>query len=526
MARTKASGRSKHSHRFSEVPRARIPRARFDRSHGYKTTFNGGLLIPVFCDEIIPGDTMRLNMTAFARLATPINPVMDNMYLDAFFFFVQNRTLWDNWPKFMGEQTNPGDSIDFLVPQVTNLGTIAENSIYDYFGIPLSTFEASQGINALPFRGYVKIYNDWFRDQNLVNSESFVTDDGPDPVGRFRLRRRGKRHDYFTSALPWPQKGDSVQLPLGTSAEVGTLAASGTNVQVRNQTTPANFFTLQGNVNPVVFQGGTTAGAANLVADLATATAATVNQLRQAFQIQKLLERDARSGTRYPEVLEAHFGVVDPSMAVLQRPVYLGGSSNPVNITPIAQTSETQTTGGNTPQGNLSAMGTVNANAGFIQSFTEHGYVIGLVSVRADLSYQQGIERYWSRRTRYDFYFPVLSMLGEQAILNQEIFHSGVVATDEAVFGYQERHAEYRYKPSLITGKFRSKATATLDPWHLAQNFAALPVLNASFIHDTPPIDRVIAVQDEPHFLFDAYFDYQCVRPMPVYGIPGLIDHM
>ena len=525
MARTKASGRSRHSHRFSEVPSAKIPRARFDRSHGYKTTFNGGLLIPVFCDEIIPGDTMSLNMTAFARLATPINPIMDNLYLDSFFFFVPSRLLWDNWEKFMGEQINPGDSIDFLVPQITNLGTIAEQSIYDYFGIPISTFDASQGINALPFRAYVMIYNHWFRDQNLVTSESFVTDNGPDPVGRFRLRRRGKRHDYFTSALPWPQKGDSVSVPIGTAAAIATDAAALTDVSVLSTAQSNSYRKLDAAATHVRQASIVGVEADRLYADLSNATASTVNQLRQAFQVQRLLERDARSGTRYPEVLQAHFGVTDPSMAVLQRPQYLGGSVNPVNITPIAQTSET-TGSSNTPQGNLAAMGTVNAQGGFTQSFTEHGYVIGLVSVRADLSYQQGIERFWSRRTRYDYYFPVLSMLGEQAILNQEIFHSGVPATDEAVFGYQERHAEYRYKPSLITGRFRSKAASTLDPWHLSINFGSLPVLNASFIHDTPPIDRVIAVNTEPHFLFDAYFQYSCVRPMPVYGVPGLIDHL
>jgi hypothetical protein len=508
------------SHNFSQIPKADIQRSSFDRSHGVKTTFDAGKLIPILVDEALPGDTFKLNMTAFARLATPINPIMDNMYMDTHFFSVPIRLLWDNWQKFNGEQIDPGDSIDYLIPTITApAGGYAEGSMYDYFGIP--TKVAGLEHSALWNRAYNLVWNEWFRDENLQDSLTVSRGDGPDPDTDYTLQRRGKRHDYFTSALPWPQKGAAVQLPLGTSAPIATDATSGidyVNVFADGGITERTLLSDATGVHPRTTK---IAGSELLYADLSDATAATINELRQAFQVQRLLERDARGGTRYIELIKSHFGVSSPD-ARLQRPEYLGGGSTPVNITPVTQQSSTDAT---TPQGNLAAFGTANLyNHGFSKSFTEHCIIIGMVSVRADLTYQQGLNRMFSRSTRYDFYWPALSHLGEQSILNKEIFADGTV-TDDAVFGYQERYAEYRYKPSTITSLFRSNATASLDAWHLSQDFASLPALNSSFIEDNPPVDRIVAVPSEPDFIFDSHMSLRCVRPMPVYSVPGLIDH-
>jgi len=518
------------------IPKADIPRSKFDCQSTHKTTFDAGYLVPVYVDEVLPGDTFNLNMTAFARLSTPLFPIMDNMHLESFFFFVPNRLIWDNWQKFMGQQTNPGDSISYVVPQqVSPTNGYAIGSLQDYMGLPtVGQVDTGRTVSHGAFwtRAYNLIYNEWFRDENLQNSVVVDKGDGPDTVTNYTLLRRGKRKDYFTSALPWPQKGSSVTLPLGTSAPVISTGVpptfsttQATNAQLVTNGSPDRLVAigLNGNNNPAWF--GTTTG---LYADLSAATAATVNQLRQSFQIQKLLERDARGGTRYTEIIRSHFGVVSPD-ARLQRPEYLGGGSTSININPIAQTSGTNASGTTTPLGNLAAMGTGLAhNHGFTQSFVEHGVIIGIVAVRADLTYQQGLAKMWSRSTRYDFYFPAFATLGEQAVLNKEIYVTGDTTQDNGVFGYQERWAEYRYYPSRISSLFRSTAAGTIDGWHLAQKFTALPTLNTTFIQDTPPVARTLAVgasANGQQFIFDSFFDVKKARPMPMYSVPGLIDH-
>jgi hypothetical protein len=506
------------SHQFSQAPTADIPRSSFNRSHGYKTTFDAGYLIPVYVDEALPGDTITMNPTMFARLNTPIYPIMDNMFLDVHFFSVPVRQIWDNFRKFTGEQANPSDSTDYTVPVSTApaSGGYSNQSLQDYMGLP--TQVASYEHSALFTRAYNHIYNEWFRDQNLVDSATVDTDDGPDNPNNYVLRKRGKRHDYFTSALPWLQKGDAVDLPLGDSALVSVNADTQDRLSIMGSDGSAHKLLVNGSaidLNAV----DSTVNDWTMYADLSTATAATINQLRQAFQIQKLLERDARSGTRYSEIVKAHFGV--SFMDVTYRPEFLGGTSTPINVTSVPQTSET----GTTPQGTLAAFGTATLQGGgFTKSFTEHCVVMGIASVRADLTYQQGLNRMFSRSTRYDFYWPALAHIGEQAVFNKEIYLDGS-ANDEDVFGYQERWAEYRYKPSLITGKLRSNDALTLDAWHLSQEFGSLPALNQTFIEETPPMDRVVAVTTEPDFLMDCYFNLQCARPMPLYSVPGLIDH-
>lgn len=556
--------RKSTQHLFSQIPATNIPRSVFDRSHNVKTTFNSGLLVPFYVDEVLPGDSFKLDASLFARLATPIVPFMDNVYLETFFFFVPNRLLWDHWQAFNGEKINPNDSTDYLVPQAT--ATNAQNlSLWDYMGLPTNVAN-KLSVSALPFRAYYRIWNEWFRDENLQDSDNvgLQTNDETLDVTSLMPLRRGKRHDYFTSCLPWPQKGPGVEISIGGAADVSISSATSPftlqtqadiplnhNSQAYNIPKGSSFSPLYDfsfGVGPIGLARASTASASlgsiqgpgiyhgednpskpvNLVipelkgsANLATATPISINDLRQAFQVQRLYERDARGGTRYTEILRSHFGVVSPD-ARLQRPEYLGGSSTRININPVQQTSGTTDT---SPQGNLAAFGVAgDVFHGFSKSFVEHGIIVGLVNVRADLTYQQGVPRMWSRKGRFDYYWPALAHLGEQAVLNKEIFAQGS-ADDDKVFGYQERWAEYRYFPGQITGKFRSTDPQSLDVWHLAQKFDTLPTLSKQFIEDNPPIERVVAVQDEPQFLLDSYIRLKCARPMPVYSVPGLVDH-
>lgn len=523
--------RSVMKHRFSEVPSVEIPRSKFNRNHGYKTTLDAAYLCPIFIDWAVPGDTFKLNMHAIARLATPIYPIMDNMFLDTFFFAVPIRLLWSNFKKFCGEQVDPGDSIAYTIPQVT-LNNVANESLYDYFGLP-TKIAANYTVNNLDGRCYNLIWNEWFRDENLQDSAVVDLDDGPDNPADYVLLKRGKRHDYFTSCLPFLQKGDAVELSLGVSAPVTGLGVENTSwttgpfsVYETDKTGTVSYATYKNLSNDTTNQrllgeeDPNNSGYPNFRADLANATASTVNELRQAIQIQRLLERDARSGTRYTEIVKSFFGVTSDD-ARLQRPEYLGGGSQQVNVSAIARTDSSP--------GELGAMGVSRiSNHGFVKSFTEHCVVMGLCNIRADLTYQEGIERRYDYQTRYDFYWPTLAHIGEMAVLNREIYLDAATlgaGTDQDVFGYQERYADMRYKKSIITGKMRSNDAASLDAWHLGIEFGSLPTLDDTFIQDDPPIDRVIATPTEPHFIMDCYFEYECARPMPTYSIPGLMDH-
>ncbi|AXL15304.1 major capsid protein [Microviridae sp.] len=534
----KSSTRTGHS--FSVAPTASIQRSKFKRDNGYKTTFDTDWLVPFFVDEALPGDTHNLRASLFARLNTPLKPILDNMFAETFFFEVPVRQVWDNWQKFNGEQDNPTDSTDYLVPTCTApVGGYLEESLQDYMGIPpgIAGIEHS----ALFTRAYNLIWNEWFRDQNIQQSVVVNKGDGPDSPTDYKLLKRGKRHDYFTSSLPWPQKSDQypdgVPIAIGGSAPVRGIGADPSLYPVVDKTvgesngltdlyataSVMDNDTLPGNSLFYVRENPNAPGYPGIYADLSDATAATVNSLRQSIAIQHLLERDARGGTRYIEVVYAHFGVRSPDLR-LQRPGYLGGGRSTVNISPVAQTSQSFSTAStDTPQANLAAIGTLSGTGhGFTKSFTEHTIIIGLINVRADLTYQQALNRMWSRQTRWDFYWPEFANLGEMAVLQKEIYASGVPAEDNTVFGYQEAFADYRYKPSLITGKMRSSSPTSLDVWHLSQDFLSAPTLSDGFITENVPLDRCIATPDEPHFKLDAFINLTSVRPMPMYGIPGL----
>lgn len=532
------------THNFSQTPQAEISRSVFDRSHTYKCTFDASYLIPFYVDEALPGDTFTADLTAIARLATPLHPLMDNLHVDFFFFSCPNRLLWDNWERFMGAQDNPADSIDYTVPEVTKPTTWAVGSIWDYFGLRAGATGAAINVNALHPRMYNRVYNEWFRDQNLIDSATLNLDDGPDADTDYALLKRAKRPDYFTAGLPWPQKGDAVTVPLGTTANVwgdgyamrlwngsasyglkwsstNKLSADAANVGAAVGATPSASGSPTDNQTLGLYEkvAGQTTG---LYADLEDATAATINEWREAFQLQRYLERDARSGSRYCEMIQAHFGVTDPSMAVLQRSEYIGGGSARVEVVPVAQTESSDAA---TAQGTLTGVGYMEKSGiGFTKSFTEHCCIMGIMCARGDITYQQGVDRMWNRRTRFDYYAPVFAHLGEQEVLNKEIFCQDTAADDD-VFNYQERWAEYRVKLSKVCGQFRSDYTSSLDAWHLSPDFSALPTFNQSFIEDETPVDRVIAVPAEPHFLFDSYMRLRCARPMPTFSVPGMLDH-
>lgn len=557
--------RNVESHFALNPTRIDMSRSTFDRSSSVKTSFNVGDIVPFFLEEVLPGDTFNVRTSKVVRMQTLLTPMMDNVYLDSYYFFVPNRLVWNHWKEFNGENTESAwiPTTEYSVPQITSpsagwsVGTLA-----DYFGLP--TGVGGLSVSALPFRAYALVMNEWFRDQNLqdplvvpvddatvvgVNSGNFVTDCAKGGLPYIAA----KYHDYFTSCLPSPQKGPDVTLSVASQGDLPVFAKSDlvstSFPKQAMKVAPVNGGSWSGNgvltaypqnsspyrnydVSAVDF-GDSSVGSNHAIAPVnlwaqssGNAIVATINQLRMAFQIQKLYERDARGGTRYIEVLKSHFGVTSPD-ARLQRPEYLGGNRVPINVNQVIQQSGTGA-GADTPQGTVVGMSqTTDSNHDFIKSFTEHGYIIGVMVARYDHTYQQGIERHWSRKTRFDYYWPVFANIGEQAVLNKEIFAQGT-AKDNEVFGYQEAWSDYRYKPNRVTGEMRSAYEQSLDVWHLADDYSSLPSLSDSWIReDKNTVDRVLAVKSNvsDQLFADIYVSNRATRPMPMYSVPGLIDH-
>lgn len=527
---------------FAQNPQVGVSRSRFQRNSDNKTTFNTGDLIPIYLDEVLPGDTHQIDVACVIRMATPIFPVMDNAYCDFYFFFVPNRLLWEHWKEFMGEnkQTAWTPTANYSVPQVkAPTGGWAEGTLADYLGLPTKVEGIS--VSALPGRAYGLIYNEWFRNQNVTQptlvevtdatttgkNDGSTTNDSA--ITLAKPLKAAKVFDYYTGALPEPQKGEPITIPLNGSAKVAVYQydSSHPNTPTEKYGETISEPQLGDKLkspkmydNYILYDLPSKPGV--LAADMSSVTAATINQLRQAFQIQKLLEKDARGGTRYREVLREHFGVISPDTR-MQIPEYLGGYRLPINVSQVIQTSSSDET---SPLGNAAALSVTTMNKPmFTKSFTEHGFIMGLAVVRTDQTYQQGIERMWSRKGRYDYYWPVLANIGEQAILNKEIYAQGNAKDDEA-FGYQEAWADYRYKPNKVTGLFRSNAQQSLDAWHYAQDYDALPTLSTAWMEQgEAEMKRTLAVQSQPDFIADFYFMNKTTRCMPVYSIPGLIDH-
>lgn len=526
---------------MQHTPGIEIPRSSFDRSHTHKTTIDFDYIYPIYWDEVYPNDTFNMSATAFGRFATLAFPLMDNCYLDIHFFFVPMRILWDNAKKFWGEQVDPGDSIAYTVPQMaaTTSTGYAELSIFDYFGLQVKKPDYYH--ITLPLRAYNFVWNEWYRDQNLQDSVTVRKTDSGDVPGDFTLLKRGKRHDYFTGGLVELQEGGvSQSLPLGTRAPIYGIGLHDTTYGAGSQAVKeagANNDTYTSFKGPIGDSGTNTeklyiqedpnnAGYPNIYADLTNATASTIYDLRQAAAIQKILELDARAGTRFSEMIYATYGVVFDDVSY--RPEFLGGSTSYIEVHQVAQTSDD---GVNGDVGKLGAFGTLVVNdAGFTKSFTEPGYVLGLMSARADITYHQGLSREWSRQTRYDYLHPLLQNIGDQAVLTKEIYcqdptqDTGSTGTpdNDRVFCYQERYAELKYKQNQCTGLFRSSSGSSLDAWHLAEEFTSTPAFNSTFIQSNTPVDRAIQVTSEPHLIVDINFNLQCARPMYVNSIPGM----
>ena len=544
-------GRSAPAKDFADVPRANIERSTFNRSHGHKTTMNAGFVTPIFLDEVLPGDTFDLKTSAFGRLTTPIFPIMDNVSFTTHFFFIPNRLVWKNWVKLQGEQDDPGDSIDFTTPQV-KFPKIEAGSLQDYMGLPVGVSTTDFKVSTLPFRAYNKVFNDWFRLENFQSLTPVFTNDEDDQPSYYTLQRSAKKHDYFTSALPAPQKGkasfivDQNDLKVSSTIHRAGPAIPDREMSLRFKNQSGNMqdgHLVQTNGNEVrcIFDNGSSrfsttdqivqyrqgyndyaVNGLQVDSKLDGTISATVNDLRNAFAFQRILEADARGGTRYFEIIQNLFGVTSPDSR-LQRSEYLGGGKSRLDVFAVSQNSATDST---TPQGNLSSFATVEFhNHGFKRSFVEHGHILGVIIIRADVTYQNGLNRLWSRKTRYDYYLPAFAHLGEQAILTKEIFCDGLPAHDDKVWGYQERNSEYRYKPSTVGGLFNSRSPKSLDAWHLSQHFTSAPGLSLGFLQDDPPFERVVAVPSEHHFMFDFHFTLKCSRPIPARSVPGLNDH-